>query len=195
MRVSAGPLNARSIILAITSSAVTVVRYEKGKRREVQKGEVLCRKELHNQFHIDYGKIGGVQLVKGSLKKQTEDTILAVQDQALFPNQRVNFRNGCVPLLYDICNRMNEIVVHIMNECTVGYGDTIRSQMCFIINYVKSEIQSKANLVESEPQILMEWVTSKILHRQWQWTTCITYVIQLMLLHNVNHKLSRREAK
>ena len=86
-----------------------------------QHEEAMINKALHKQFHIATEEAAGKQrwdwLQKGELKKETESTILAAQDQALATNWRRNMREKEISPLCRLCKEYNETVAHIVSEC------------------------------------------------------------------------------
>ena len=92
-------------------------------KQEVQENhaEAVLNKTLHKQFHVATKEIAGKHrwdwLKKGTLKKETESSILAAQDQALATNWRQHMRSKEVSPLCRLCKTWDETVAHIVSEC------------------------------------------------------------------------------
>ena len=80
-------------------------------------------KTLHGQFRKATedvrGKISWDWLKKGYLKIETESTIVAAQDQALYARNLRNVVYGeNVQCICCVCDAANETVTHIVSECS-----------------------------------------------------------------------------
>ena len=105
------------------NDAFGVNKYGKGKDK-VQKEHETAYKEktLHGQFRKGTDDIRGGRswdwLKKGYLKKETESTIIAAQDQALCTNnmRKVVYGEDVSPLCR-MCGMEDETVAHVVSEC------------------------------------------------------------------------------
>ena len=89
---------------------------------EKEHTQLRSEKNLHGQFDKATGPLRGKHswdwLRKGSLKKETESTIIAAQDQAITTNniRKVIFKEDVSPLCR-MCGKFNETIAPITSEC------------------------------------------------------------------------------
>ena len=103
---------------------VVKVRDEVRSKADIEKGHTEQRKEknLHGQFEKATEELRGPEtwdwLTRGTLKKETESTIIAAQDQAIATNnmRREIFKENISPLCR-LCGKSNETISHITSEC------------------------------------------------------------------------------
>ena len=89
---------------------------------EMAHAENLTERKLHDQFHKATQDVRGDHswdwLKSGYLKKETESTVFAAQDQAISTNnhRKVILKEDISPLCR-VCGTSNETVSHILSEC------------------------------------------------------------------------------
>ena len=93
---------------------------EEVKKKYIKSIKKYERKLLHGQFRKATEEVRSKRswdwLKKGYLKKETESTIVAAQDQALCTRNLRNAKN--VKSICRVCGAADETVVHIVSDCS-----------------------------------------------------------------------------
>ena len=146
-------------------------------KEEVQKEHETAYKEksLHGQFRKGTHDIRGAKswdwLKKGYLKKETESTITAAQDQALCTNnmRKVVYGEDISPLCR-MCGTEDETVAHIVSECPkLAQKEYKNLRHDNVAKVIHSKLCEKWGLVKAEkwymhqPEIVLESEHCKIL--------------------------------
>ena len=112
------------LILAVVKEEVLKTSTGEKNKEGIQKehAELRRNKPLHRQFEKATMEVCGRRswdwLKKGHLKKETESTIVAAQDQAIRTNNiRKHIHTEDVSSLYRMCGKFDETIAHIVAEC------------------------------------------------------------------------------
>ena len=144
-------------------------------RRRNERHDVLSKKKLHNQFHKATEEFRNEDtwkwLRRGELKKETEGTIFAAQDQSLRTNWiKANIDKQNISSLCRMCGKADETIAHVISECEKlaqkQYKLWRHDQVAKIIHWKlceKFEFERGERWYDHQPEAVLENEKCKIL--------------------------------